>query len=163
MIDTATQQSNIATPSNMADADWRSFFQIDRINLKWTPQSITDGLKIAPTTIRRLLGLSETKLANAERHIRSTLFTNHPSPCEYIKVNKVGFGMILMQTDQVDSRKTYGSNEDNPNFVPSEMAVTTGYYGREQEFYTKLGLSEEQHRFPIVDVENPRQAIVGLQ
>jgi len=152
-IDTAVSAtSTIQTPSNMDDADWSHFRKLDKLELDWSPRSILDHLKISPNTVRRILGYSETKVANAERHLRYKSSTYKPQPCSYV-VRPIREDEINGEDVRMKVVDYYDGNRVKPGYKPSPLKVDRGGLGYEDAFYEAVGLGGDKHRFPIVDVE----------
>ena len=160
-IDTATITSTIQTPSNMDDTDWTHFRKLGNIKLTWSPRSITDRFRISPITIRRLLNASESRVANAERHLRYKSSTYKPKPCQYI----IGTGRKWRSKGEDKRMKIveyYDSSKVRDDYKPSPMEVSRGNLGWEDAFYEAVGLGGEHH-FKVVDVERPDDVIATMQ
>ena len=145
-------------PSNMDDADWRSFHKLNRIELDHEPRSITDRLGISPVTIRRMLGESETRVADNNRQLRYKSKTYKAHPCQYV-VGKT-------DTDGEDKRhkvvEYYDGDKVRPGFKPQPMEVDRGNIGWEDAFYEAVGLGGDQHRFSVVDDEPYKDEVATM-
>tara|TARA_R100000005_G_scaffold95803_1_gene78860 strand:+ start:862 stop:1365 length:504 start_codon:yes stop_codon:yes gene_type:complete len=85
-----------------------------------------------------------------------------PIPCKYIKVNTDVFNklrgyqyrngkLVPVKRDKRFETVDYYDRPANPDHQPKPMEMTGGKMGHEKAFYDAIGLSEEQHRFPVVD------------
>lgn len=158
-IDTAVSAtSSVQTPSNMDDADWTHFRKLGDIKLTWSPRSITDRFKISPVTIRRMLGASESRVANAERHLRYKSSTYKPQPCQYV----IGKADTIGEDKRHKVVEYYDSNKVRDDYEPSPMKVNRGNLGWEDAFYEAVGLGGDQHRFQVVDVERPDDEVATM-